>query len=129
MTSNFQEFLKLFWKTFQTRIQHLFFILVIIRLIVYIPVGKIPSGLFDLFINNPYLAFLDIFTGGAAANFSIFSLGVYPYLASQVISQVMMLVLPRSWQRLFEDELNGREKFDLLVTIITIATGIFTASI
>ena len=37
---------------------------------------------------------LDLFTGGALSNFSVFSLGIMPYITASIIMQLMQGVIP-----------------------------------
>ncbi len=52
--------------------------------------------------------YLNFFSGGAFSNFSLFLLGVMPYISTQIIVQLLMLVIP-SMKKLTEDP-NGRKK-------------------
>ncbi len=68
--------------------------------------------------------FLNLFTGGARDNASIFSLGVMPYITSMIIMQLFKAVIP-SVDRMLKEGPEGRKKFQqygrmgtVLVTII-----------
>ncbi|MDR1931367.1 MAG: preprotein translocase subunit SecY [Spirochaetales bacterium] len=52
--------------------------------------------------------YLDFFAGGAFKNFSIFMLGIMPYISMSIIMQLMLLVFP-SLKKLSEEE-GGRKK-------------------
>ena len=52
--------------------------------------------------------YLNFFSGGAFSNFSLFMLGVMPYISMQIILQLLMLIVP-SLKRLGQDA-NGRRK-------------------
>lgn len=52
--------------------------------------------------------YLNFFSGGAFSNFSLFMLGVMPYISMQIILQLLMLVVP-ALKRLAQDA-NGRRK-------------------
>lgn len=71
-------------------------ILALYRLGAYIPVPGIPFNEFA----NQYaesgvaMQMLDLFTGGALARFSVFSLGIMPYITSSIIMQLMQGVIP-----------------------------------
>ena len=47
------------------------------------------------------LGFLNLFSGGAFGSFSIFALGIMPYLTSSIIMQVLTVVIPKleQWQQ------------------------------
>lgn len=52
--------------------------------------------------------YLNFFSGGAFSNFSLFMLGVMPYISMQIILQLLMLIIP-SLKKLGQDA-NGRKK-------------------
>ncbi len=52
--------------------------------------------------------YLDFFAGGAFKNFSIFMLGIMPYISMSIIMQLLLLVFP-SLKKLSEEE-GGRKK-------------------
>jgi preprotein translocase subunit SecY len=47
------------------------------------------------------LGFLNLFSGGAFGSFSIFALGIMPYITSSIIMQVLTVVIPKleEWQQ------------------------------
>ena len=51
---------------------------------------------------NSFTEYLNFFSGGAFNNFSIFMLGVMPYISTQIIVQLLMLVIP-SMKKLSQD--------------------------
>jgi preprotein translocase subunit SecY len=48
------------------------------------------------------LGFLNLFSGGAFGSFSIFALGIMPYITSSIIMQVLNVVIPKlqEWQEM-----------------------------
>ncbi len=48
------------------------------------------------------LGFLNLFSGGAFASFSIFALGIMPYITASIIMQVLTVVVPKleEWQQM-----------------------------
>ena len=49
-----------------------------------------------------FTEYLNFFSGGAFSNFSLFMLGVMPYISTQIIVQLLMLVVP-SLKKLAQD--------------------------
>src|SRR5262245_31651683 len=45
--------------------------------------------------NQDALGFLDLFSGGAFSSFSIFALGIMPYITASIIMQVLGVVIPK----------------------------------
>ncbi len=52
---------------------------------------------------------LDLFTGGALSNFSVFALGIMPYISASIIMQLMQGVVPAIGRWAREGE-TGRRK-------------------
>ena len=71
-------------------------ILALYRLGSYIPVPGIPFQQFATQFENSGVAMsmLDLFTGGALSRFSVFSLGIMPYITASIIMQLMQGVIP-----------------------------------
>jgi preprotein translocase subunit SecY len=80
--------------------KRLFFLLmalVVFRIGAHIPVPGIdPNVLADLFKSNQggILGLLNMFSGGALERFSIFALGIMPYISASIIMQLMTAVSP-----------------------------------
>ena len=62
--------------------------------------------------------YLNFFSGGAFSNFSLFMLGVMPYISTQIILQLLMLVIP-SLKKLAEDP-SGHKKIQQYTRLGTI---------
>lgn len=103
-------------------------ILALYRFGAYVPVPGIPYHAFaDSFQNSAVsLTMLDLFTGGALSNFSVFSLGIMPYITASIIMQLMQGVIPAvgSWAK--EGE-TGRKKITQITRWITLGLGLINA--
>jgi preprotein translocase subunit SecY len=62
--------------------------------------------------------YIDFFAGGAFKNFSIFMLGIMPYISAQIIMQLMLLVVP-SLKKLSEED-GGRKKIQKITRYATL---------
>ncbi|MBM3118819.1 MAG: preprotein translocase subunit SecY [Chloroflexi bacterium] len=70
--------------------------LVVFRFIAHVPVpGVNLSALDELFRTNQLLGMLDLFSGGAMRNFSVAAMGVYPYITSSIVMQLLVPVIPQ----------------------------------
>ena len=71
-------------------------ILALYRFGAYVPVPGIPFHEFATAFQDTGVAMtmLDLFTGGALSNFSVFSLGIMPYITASIIMQLMQGVIP-----------------------------------
>ena len=95
-------------------------ILALYRFIAHIPLPGIDQVQLDnLFRNNELLGFLDLFSGGALSRMSIVALGVFPYITSSIIIQLLTPVIPMLQEMSREGE-SGRAKINRLTHYITI---------
>lgn len=69
--------------------------------------------------NNGLLGLLDMFSGGAFSNASIFALGVMPYISASIVIQLLGIMIPY-FQRLQRDGENGRRKMNQWTRYLTI---------
>jgi len=96
------------------RILITFGILVIFRFISHVPLpGVNPDALQELFDSNALLGMLNLFSGGAMKQFSVASMGVYPYITASIIMILLVPVIPRL-QALSQEGESGRNKINLI---------------
>ena len=95
-------------------------ILVIFRFVAHVPLPGVDLlALRDLFERMPIFGMLDMFSGGAMRNFSIAAMGVYPYITSSIIMQLLVPVIPRL-QALSQEGETGRHKINLITHWLTV---------
>ena len=70
--------------------------------------------------NQGIVAFLDLFSGGALTNLSIFSLGIMPYITASIIMQLMGVVIPKLEQWREQGEI-GQRKITQWTRYVTVA--------
>ncbi len=70
------------------------------------------------------LGFLDMFSGGAMRRFSIFALGIMPYITASIILQLATVVVPYLEKLSKEGEL-GRKKITQYTRYLTVALTLF----
>ena len=69
--------------------------LFIFRFVAHVPVpGVDTQALAQAFRQQALLGFLDLLSGGALSNMSVAALGVYPYITSSIVMQIMVPVIP-----------------------------------
>jgi preprotein translocase subunit SecY len=86
--------------------------LLVYRVGVHIPTPGINTiALKDLMsrFQQTLFGMIDMFTGGAMENFSIFSLGIMPYISASIILQLLTVVIPHL-ERLSKEGEAGRKK-------------------
>ena len=87
-------------------------VLFVFRLGAHIPTpGVDTAAMAQLFggNNSGVLDFLNLFSGGALQRFSIFSLGVAPYINSSIVMQLLVVIFPYL-EKLQKDNTEGRKK-------------------
>jgi len=105
------------------RILYTLFIILIYRLGAHIVLPGInPGGLaaFSKSAQEGLLGLLDLFSGGAFSNASIFALGIMPYISASIVIQLMTLAVPY-FQRLQKEGESGRKKINQITRYLTIA--------
>mgnify|MGYP000821345120 CR=1 FL=1 len=70
------------------------------------------------------LALLDMFSGGAFSNASIFALGIMPYISASIVMQLMAIAVP-SFQKLQREGESGRRKINQWTRYLTVAILLF----
>ncbi|MBL0165513.1 MAG: preprotein translocase subunit SecY [Xanthomonadales bacterium] len=85
--------------------------LVVFRLGSFIPVpGVNPEAMARLVSNSGGLIdMFNMFSGGALSRFSLFALGVIPYISASIVVQLFSSVVP-AWQALKKEGESGRRK-------------------
>jgi len=68
---------------------------------------------------NGLLGLLDIFSGGAFSNASIFALGIMPYITASIIIQLLGILIPY-FQKLQKEGESGRRKMNQWTRYLTI---------
>ena len=103
-------------------------ILALYRFGSYVPVPGIPFHEFaDSFQDSGVsMTMLDLFTGGALSNFSVFSLGIMPYITASIIMQLMQGVIPAVGRWAKEGE-TGRRRITQVTRYLTLALGLINA--
>ena len=67
---------------------------------------------------NAFVDYMDFFVGGAFSNFSVFMLGVMPYISTQILMQLALFVFP-SLKKIAEDD-GGRKKIQVWTRVLTV---------
>lgn len=105
-------------------------ILALYRFGAYLPVPGIPFRQFaEAFANSGSgvsMSMLDLFTGGALSHFSVFSLGIMPYITASIIMQLMQGVIP-TVGRWAKDGETGRRKITQVTRYMTMGLGLINA--
>ncbi|MGE5578026.1 MAG: preprotein translocase subunit SecY, partial [Syntrophothermus sp.] len=84
--------------------------LVVFRIGSFIPVPGIDaSGLASKFGQGNIFGLLDLFAGGSLRRFTIFAMGVNPYITSSIIMTLLTMVIPKL-EEMSREGVEGRKK-------------------
>ena len=99
--------------------------LVIFRFVAHVPIpGVDVQALSQAFEQNPLLPFLDLFSGGALSRLSVAALGVYPYITSSIVMQILTPVVPQLKALSQEGEF-GRQRINQFTHYLAVPIAIF----
>ena len=90
--------------------------------------GVDPSALQGLTdqTKDGVLGLLNMFSGGAFANASVFALGIMPYITASIVVQLLTMVVPY-FQKMQREGESGRRKMNQFTRILTIIVTGFQA--
>ena len=112
MISGFQNISKI--PELRNRILFTFAMLAVYRVGVFVPTPGIDTQALGAFFEaqakgGSLLGLIDMFTGGALSQFSVFALGIMPYISASIILQLLTVVIPYL-ERLSKEGEAGRKK-------------------
>ncbi len=112
MISGFQNISKI--PELRNRILFTFGMLAVYRIGIFVPTPGIDTQALGAFFEaqakgGSLLGLIDMFTGGALSQFSVFALGIMPYISASIILQLLTVVIPYL-ERLSKEGDAGRKK-------------------
>jgi preprotein translocase subunit SecY len=113
----------------RTRILYTLGIILIYRLGTHIVLpGVDPDQLVNLQTQTAggLLGLLDMFSGGAFSNASIFALGIMPYISASIVIQLLGMAIPY-FQKLQKEGESGRRKINQITRYLTVVITGFQA--
>jgi preprotein translocase subunit SecY len=111
------------------RILFTLFLIAVYRLGSHIPVPGINREILQSSLDtsdNALLGFYDLISGGAIRNFSIFAMGVVPYINASIIIQLLTVAIPYLEQLSKEGE-DGRKKIQKYTRNSALVLGVIQA--
>ena len=78
------------------------------------------------FTNSGLMQLLDMFSGGAFGQASIFALGIMPYITASIVIQLLGMVMP-SFQKMQREGESGRMKLNQYTRYLTVIILLFQA--
>lgn len=102
------------WRSQDIRRKLLFTIgiLILFRFAANVPAPGVNRAALESFFSGGgaggFLDFLNLLSGGTISNFSVLSMGVYPYITAQIILQLLVPLIPSLQKRMQDDQREGR---------------------
>lgn len=104
----------------RTKLLYTLGMLFIFRLGAHIPVpGVNPERFADLVNSGVIFGFFDIISGGALRNFSVFAMGIMPYINASIILNLLTVVIPHL-DKLKKEGEEGRKKISQYTRYLTV---------
>lgn len=101
--------------------------LIVFRIGTFIPVPNVNADVFKMQEQAGLVGFLNTFGGGALKNFSIFAMGIMPYITASIIVQLLQMdVVPKFTEWSKQGEV-GRRKLNQFTRYFTIVLGFIEA--
>lgn len=101
--------------------------LAVFRLGIHIPAPGVDRDALASFVNSggaqSYFGMYDLVSGGALLQFSVFALGVMPYITSSIVVQILTVAVP-SLERLSKEGQQGRGKITQYTRYLTILVAL-----
>jgi preprotein translocase subunit SecY len=95
------------------------------RLGAHIPVNGVDHQVIaKLFGQGNLLGFIDLFSGGSLARFSIFAMGIIPFINASIIMQLLKPVVPQL-NDLYKEGEAGRKQVTQYTRYLTLALALF----
>ncbi|HUH97329.1 MAG TPA: hypothetical protein VLZ89_08235, partial [Anaerolineales bacterium] len=122
------------WKSEDIRRKLLitFFILALYRVAADVPVPGLNFVALKAFRASAassagFIGFLDLLSGGTVTNFSLLSMGVYPYITAQIILQLLIPIIPALQRRMQEDPREGQQWMDRWTYFLSVPMAALSA--
>ncbi|NLV33343.1 MAG: preprotein translocase subunit SecY [Clostridiaceae bacterium] len=102
--------------------------LLIYRIGCHLPVPGLIGAAFEVLVEgNKLFGFMDMFSGGAFSNMSLFAMNIQPYINASIILNLLTIAIP-ALERLAKEGEEGRKKITQYTRYLTIGLGLFQAS-
>ncbi|MDR1887350.1 MAG: preprotein translocase subunit SecY [Prevotellaceae bacterium] len=107
----------------RTRIGYTLLLLLVFRFGSFVVLPGIDPTLLSKFSQTSregLMGMLDLFSGGAFSNASVFALGVMPYISASIVIQLLTIMVP-AFQRIQREGESGRRKINQYTRLLTLA--------
>ncbi len=119
------------WKITDLRQKILFsaFIILLYRIGTTIPIPFIDTNILGSYMNataGSMLQYLNILSGGAFANATLFALGISPYITASIVIQLLAVAIP-ALEKLSKEGEEGQKKLNQITRYVTVALALLTS--
>ncbi len=91
----------------------------------HIPVPGINhAALEKLFASGAMFGLIDVFSGGALRKFTIFAMGIVPYINASIIMQLLIAAIP-AWKELQKEGQTGQKELNKKTRYLTVGLAFF----
>jgi preprotein translocase subunit SecY len=107
-------------------------ILILFRIAANVPVPGADREALAAFFQSQggqggFIGFLNLLSGGTISNFSLLSMGVYPYITAQIILQLLIPIIPALQRRMQEDQREGRRWMEKWTYYLAVPMAVLSA--
>ena len=120
-------------KDIRNKVFFTLWILIVYRIGAHIPIPGINVEALEQFFAQAasgkmggLLNYFDLFAGGAFKRFTVFSLGIMPYISASIILQLLTIVVP-SFEKMSKEGGEGRKKIQKYTKYLTVVLCLFQA--
>ena len=119
------------WKIADLKKKLLFTLMIIVlyRVGTAIPIPYVNSAALSssmLATGGSIFAYLNILTGSAFSNATLFALGINPYITASIVMQLLCIAIPYL-ENLSKEGEEGKKKINQITRYVTVALGLITA--
>jgi preprotein translocase subunit SecY len=106
-------------------------IIAVYRLGSHVPVPVVDISILTKALQSQgqqgFLAFIDLFSGGALTRMAVFGLGIMPYITASIIMQLLTVVIPKleQWQKQGEQ---GTKKINQATRYVTVVLALLQST-
>lgn len=98
----------------------------VFRIGAHIPVPGINTEAFKQLMNQSFLGFFDVISGGAFKRFTVFAMSITPYINASIIMQLLTVVVPY-FEKMAKEGDEGRKKIVEYTRYGTVVLGFLQA--
>lgn len=125
------ETIKNAWKLadLKKKLIYTMIVVVIYRIGTAIPIPYMDSNALSLYMTatqGSIFQYLNILTGNAFANATLFALGISPYITSSIVMQLLCIAIPYL-ENLQKEGEEGRKKINQITRYVTVGLALITA--